>query len=68
MELPYTYWECDDGWIVGYLDIYPEHLTQGHDLTELEEMLADLYQIRKEEDKRLAQRRKNGILRLKIPA
>jgi hypothetical protein len=29
---------------------YPDHLTQGHDLTELEEMLADVYQIRQENE------------------
>jgi len=68
MELAYTYWEADDGWIVGYLNDYPDHLTQGHDLAELEEMLADLYEIRQEEEKRLAQKRKSGILRIKVSA
>ena len=68
MDIAYTYWETDDGWFVGYLNIYPDHLTQGHNLKELEEMLADVYQIRQEEEKRLAQKRKNGILRLKVPA
>jgi predicted RNase H-like HicB family nuclease len=50
MDIGYTYWEADDGWFVGYLNDYPEHLTQGHDLAELEEMLADVYKIRQEED------------------
>jgi len=68
MDVAYTYWEADDGWFVGYINIYPEHLTQGHDLAELEEMLADVYQIRQEEEKRLAQKRKNGVLRLKVSA
>ena len=68
MEIPYTYWEADDGWLVGYLNDYPDHLTQGHDLAELEEMLADVYQIRQEEEKRLAQKRKSGILRLQVSA
>ena len=68
MEVGYTYWETDDGWFVGYLNAYPDHLTQGHNLTELEDMLADIYQIRQEEEKRLAQKRKNGVLRLKVPA
>jgi predicted RNase H-like HicB family nuclease len=67
MEIGYTYWEADDGWVVGYLNASPEHLTQGHDLAELEEMLADVYQIRLEEEKRLAQKRKSGVLRLKVP-
>jgi predicted RNase H-like HicB family nuclease len=68
MELDYTYWEADDGFFVGYLNSYPDHLTQGHDLAELEEMLADVYQIRQEEEKRLAQKRKSGVLRIKVPA
>ena len=55
MEAAYTYWEADDGWLVGYLNSYPDQLTQGRDLAELEEMLADVYQIRQEEEKRLAQ-------------
>jgi predicted RNase H-like HicB family nuclease len=68
MEVSYTYWETDDGWFVGYLDDYPDHLTQGHDLSELEEMLADVYQIRQDEEKRLAQKRKNGVLQIKVYA
>jgi predicted RNase H-like HicB family nuclease len=68
MEVTYTYWEADDGLFVGFLNDYPDHLTQGHDLAELEEMLADVYQIRQEEEKRLAQKRKNGVLRLKVTA
>jgi predicted RNase H-like HicB family nuclease len=68
MEVAYTYWEADDGWLVGYLDAYPDHLTQGHNLAELEEMLADVYQIRQEEEKRLAAKRKSGVLRLKVSA
>ena len=50
IELDYTYWQSKDGWLIGYLDIWPEHLTQGHDLPELEEMLADLYEFYKEEN------------------
>ena len=68
MDLAYTYWETDDGWFIGYLNIYPDHLTQGHNLAELEEMLADVYQIRQDEEKRLAQKRKSGVLRLKASA
>ena len=68
MDIAYTYWEADDGWFVGFLNAYPDHLTQGHDLAELEVMLADLYLIRQDEDKRLAQKRKNGVLRLKVSA
>jgi predicted RNase H-like HicB family nuclease len=68
MEIPYTYWEAGDGWFVGYLNDYPDHPTQGHDLAELEEMLTDVYQIRQDEEKRLAKKRKNGILHLKVSA
>ncbi|MCL2179504.1 MAG: type II toxin-antitoxin system HicB family antitoxin [Treponema sp.] len=68
MEIPYTYWEADDGWFVGFINAYPDHLTQGHDLSELEVMLTDLYQIRQEEDERLSSKRKSGVLRLKVSA
>ena len=43
MELSYTYWEGEDNWLLGYLNDYPEQWTQGKDIKELEEMLADLY-------------------------
>ena len=49
VELEYTYWKSRDGWFVGYLNIWPDHLTQGHNQAELEEMLADLYEFYKEE-------------------
>jgi predicted RNase H-like HicB family nuclease len=68
MEVTYTFWEADDGWFVGYLNDYPDHLTQGQNLEELEIMLADVYKIRKEEEKRLAGKRKTGTLRLKVSA
>ena len=68
MEMAYTYWEGEDGWLVGCLNDFPDHLTQGHDLLELEEMLTDVYNIRQEEEKRLAQKRKSGILHLKDTA
>ena len=68
MDLAYTYWEADDGWFVGFLNTYPDHLTQGHNLAELEEMLAYVYQIRQDEEQRLMQKRKNGVLRIKVPA
>ena len=68
MEVGYTYWEGGDAWLVGYLNAYPEHLTQGRNIAELEEMLADVYEIRQEEEKRLAAKRKSGVLRLKVSA
>ena len=44
MELAYTYWEGESGWLVGCLNDYPEQWTQGKDIAELEEMLLDLYE------------------------
>ena len=67
MELEYTYWKSKDGWFVGYLNIWPEHLTQGKDMAELEEMLRDLYEFYKEEQSELETvERKTG--QLKVPA
>lgn len=43
MELNYTYWK-DNGWYVGYLDDYPDYVTQGETLQEFEEMLQSLYE------------------------
>jgi predicted RNase H-like HicB family nuclease len=67
MELLYTYWEGEGGWLVGYLNEYPEQWTQGKDITELEDMLLDLYENFQEEAKRKnKQIRKTGVLR--VPA
>jgi len=67
MEMPYTYWEGENGWLVGYLNEYPEQWTQGKDIKELEEMLLDLYTNIKEEEKRKnKQVKKPGVLR--VPA
>jgi hypothetical protein len=68
MELEYTYREGKDGWLVGYLNIYPDHPTQGKDLAELEEMLADVYAIRKEEEARFASIHKTGKIKISAPA
>ena len=43
MELEYTYFEAEDGFFVGWFDRFPEDVTQGETLEELEEMLADMY-------------------------
>ena len=65
MELEYTYWQSKDGWFVGYLNIWQDHLTQGRDLAELEEMLADLYEFYKEEQQTNIEKK---IGRLKVTA
>jgi len=54
MQLEYTYTEEPSGWLVGYLNLYPSHLTQGKDVAELEMMLTDLYVIIQEEEARIA--------------
>lgn len=40
--LEYTYWEDEDHWI-GFLNEYPDYLTQGESFDDLKEHLADLY-------------------------
>jgi predicted RNase H-like HicB family nuclease len=44
MELEYTWFEAEDGFFVGWFDDFPEDVTQGRTLEELEEMLADMYE------------------------
>lgn len=39
----YKYWQNGEFWI-GYLEIYPDYMTQGFSLDELKENLADLYE------------------------
>ena len=52
MEMAYTYWEGEGGWLVGYLNDFPDNWTQGKNLSELEEMLLDLYINFTEESKK----------------
>jgi hypothetical protein len=42
MELEYIYFEADEGGYVGYFTDFPQHVTQGETLEELEEMLLDM--------------------------
>jgi len=62
MELQYTFWKEKDGWYLGYLNDYPAHWTQGKTIKELEEMLADLYELEQEEAPRTIPERKIGRL------
>jgi predicted RNase H-like HicB family nuclease len=48
-QLTYTYWQ-DDGYFVGFLNDYPDDSTQGVTLSELEEALMEVYEIRQEEN------------------
>ncbi|MDR3019609.1 MAG: type II toxin-antitoxin system HicB family antitoxin [Treponema sp.] len=65
MELEYTYWH-DGEFFVGFLNDFPKDSTQGLSLSELEEALLEVYEIRQEEKARLAAIRKTG--KIKIPA
>jgi predicted RNase H-like HicB family nuclease len=60
-RLTYTYWK-DGDYFIGYLNDYPEDSTQGLTLSELEEALTEVYEIRQEEKLRLSQIRHTGIL------
>lgn len=42
MSLAYTYWQEPDGMWLGYMNDYPDYMTQGHTLVELQEMLRDV--------------------------
>ena len=41
-SLDYTYWQDEEMWL-GYLDEYPDYMTQGETLDELKENLKDIY-------------------------
>jgi len=43
-RIKYTYWQDDDDdmWL-GYLEEYPDYMTQGETLEELKENLRDIY-------------------------
>jgi predicted RNase H-like HicB family nuclease len=38
----YVYWQDEDMWL-GYLDEFPDYMTQGQTIDELQENLRDLY-------------------------
>jgi len=41
-SIGYVHWQDDDMWL-GYLEEFPDYLTQGESLAELEENLRDIY-------------------------
>jgi hypothetical protein len=63
MELQYTYWQ-DGAFFVGFLDDYPDDSTQGVSLTELEEALIEIYEVKQEEKRHLAAIRKTGKIKV----
>ena len=42
MELEYIYFEADEGGYIGYFVDFPQHVTEGETIEELEEMLLDM--------------------------
>lgn len=41
-KLKFVYWQDDDAWL-GYLEDFPDYMTQGESLEALEENLRDIY-------------------------
>ena len=42
MRVRYVYWQDGDMWM-GYLEEYPDYMTQGESLKDLQENLKDIY-------------------------
>ena len=42
MHIPYTYFPAKEGGFIGYWNDYPDYLTEGDTVQELEYMLRDL--------------------------
>ena len=42
MQIPYTYWPAKEGGYIGYWNDYPEYLTEGESIQDLQYMLRDL--------------------------
>jgi predicted RNase H-like HicB family nuclease len=57
MELDYTYFEAEEGGYAGYFNDFPQHVTQGETIEELEEMLMDVYECME-----LAKYRRNKLV------
>ena len=45
MKASFTYWKEPDGHYLGYLNEYPDHWTQGEDISDLKEHLRDLLDL-----------------------
>ena len=43
MKINFTYWTEEDGTVLGYLNDYPDHWTQGENFDDLKEHLLDLH-------------------------
>ncbi|PQJ28070.1 hypothetical protein [Rubritalea profundi] len=49
-KLKFTFWKGTDGMLLGYLNDFPDHWTQGENLKDLKEHLGDLYDLFSSED------------------
>lgn len=45
MKIKFTYWQEADGKLLGYLNDFPDHWTQGEDLADLQHHLRDLHEL-----------------------
>ena len=41
--MKYVYWQDGDMWL-GYLEVFPDYMTQGESIVELQENLKDIYE------------------------
>ena len=67
MTASYTYWQDPkDGIFLGYMNEYPEYMTQGHTLEELRLMLLDIVGAIRDGDlvDTAASKRHQGILEI----
>ena len=48
--LKFTFWKETDGKLLGYLNDFPDHWTQGENMKDLKEHLRDLYDLFSSED------------------
>ncbi len=48
--LKFTFWKESDGTLLGYLNDFPDHWTQGENMKDLKEHLRDLYDLFSSED------------------
>jgi len=44
IEMDYIYFEAEEGGFVGYFKDFPQHVTQGETIEDLEDMLLDMYE------------------------
>ena len=61
--MDYTYWQ-DGMYFIGFLNDYPDDSTQGFSLSELEEALVEIYEIKQEEKKHLTAIRRTGKIKI----